>query len=293
MNKDVSLVLGSGGARGLAHIGVIEELERQGYNIKSVTGSSMGALVGGAYANGQLKPLKEWMTTLDRIKVFQLMDFSLSWKGFIKGEKVFDAMNDFIGNGVKIEDLKIPFKAVATDLLSKKEYIFSKGLLKDAVRASVSIPTVLQPKEVQGIKLVDGGVLNPLPIALADDDGNTLVVVHLNSQNEYIPPEEFRKETEGELFKKFRSMVDGWKKDKEKGEKREKELGFFDLLNSTYSLTQDMLSNMILDKYKPDILIEIPREACDTMDFERAAELIEYGRQATREILEKVAGSNS
>ena len=174
MNKSVSLVLGSGGARGLAHIGAIEELENHGFNIKSVVGCSMGAVVGAAYANRKFKPFKEWMTTLDRIKVFQLMDFSLSSKGFLKGEKVFEAIDDFIGNGVMIEDLEIPFKAVATDLLSKKEYVFDKGPLSDAVRASVSIPTVLQPKVVDGIKLVEGGVINPLPIAWATLSGNRI-----------------------------------------------------------------------------------------------------------------------
>jgi NTE family protein len=288
VNKDITLILGSGGARGLAHIGVVEELEVQGYQIKSVIGSSMGALVGGAYANGQLEPFKNWMTGLDRIKVFQLMDFSLSWRGFIKGEKVFDAMDKFIGNGVKIEDLAIPFKSVATDLLAKKEFVFTKGLLSDAIRASLSIPTVLQPKEVDGIKLVDGGVLNPLPIAYAEENDYALVVVHLNAQKEYIPLQKFKKEPENELFQKFKSMFDRWKKDQYRGEMREKELGFFDLLNSTYDLTQDMLSNMILDKFKPDILIEIPREACDTMEFDRAEELIEYGREAARDALRTV-----
>lgn len=288
MNKDISLVLGSGGARGLAHIGVIEELENQGYKIKSVIGSSMGALVGGAYANGQLQPFKNWMTGLDRIKVFQLMDFSLSWRGFIKGEKVFDAMDNFIGNGVKIENLAIPFKAVATDLFARKEYVFTGGLLSDAVRASVSIPTVLQPKEVNGIKLVDGGVLNPLPIAYAEENGHALVVVHLNAQKKYEPLQKFRKEAESEYFQKFKSMFDRWKKDQDRGEIREKELGFFDLLNSSYDLTQDMLSNMILDKFQPDVLVEIPREACDTMEFDRAEELIEYGREATKDALKTV-----
>lgn len=272
----------------MAHIGVIEVLEEQGYIIKSVTGASMGALIGAAYANGQLKPFKDWMIHLDRIKVFQLMDFSLSWRGFIKGEKVFEAMESFIGD-VKIEDLKIPFRAVATDFLNKKEIVFSEGSLSDAVRASVSIPTVLQPKEIKGTKLVDGGVMNPLPIAWVDKNNDTLVVSHLNAQKEYVPPPGFEKEEETELFQKFRDMFDIWKKDHEKGEVRKKEMGFFDLLTSTYDLTQDMLSNMILEKYKPDILVEIPREACDTMEFDRAKELIEYGRVATMEAIKKAS----
>ena len=284
MNRKITLVLGSGGARGLAHIGVIEELESQGFVIADITGASMGALVGAAYANGQLIPFKEWMITLDKVKVFQLMDFSLSWSGFIKGEKVFDAMQPFIGE-VNIEDLEIPFRAVATDFTGKKEVVLEKGSLSEAVRASVSIPTVLQPKEINGIKLVDGGVMNPLPIAYAKE-GNILTVVHLNAQKDYVVPEKYKKKEQSELFKKFKSMFDGWKKDEEKGEKRTKEMGFFDLLNSTYDLTQDMLSNMILDKFQPDILIEIPREACDTMDFERAEELIDYGRKATKEAIE-------
>ena len=140
MKPVVTLVLSGGGARGIAHIGVIEELERRRYEIASVTGTSMGALVGGVYAAGAIDPFREWLLTLDKRKVFSLVDFTLSRTGVVKGDKVFNKMKDFIPDTL-IEDLKIPYAAVAVDLINNKEVVFREGRLFDAIRASVTAGT--------------------------------------------------------------------------------------------------------------------------------------------------------
>ena len=176
MKQKVALVLSGGGARGLAHIGVIEELEKHDFEIVSITGASMGAVVGGVYALGKLEAFKKWMFTLDRMKVFNLVDFTFSSQGLIKGDKVFKRMKEFIADE-NIENLKIPFAAVAVDLINKKEVVFNQGSMYEALRASVAIPTVLTPVKTENELLVDGGVLNNIPIQHIKRTSNDLLVV--------------------------------------------------------------------------------------------------------------------
>ncbi|WP_097461590.1 patatin-like phospholipase family protein [Mangrovitalea sediminis] len=161
--KTVALVLGSGGARGYAHIGVIEVLLERGYDIIAIAGCSMGALVGGVYAAGKLQDYKDWVTGLGQFDVLKLLDISLSLPGAIRGEKIFAIVHDLIGD-IRIEDLPVPYTAVATDLLAHKEIWFQEGSLHQAIRASVAIPSLLTPVLMGGRVLVDGGLLNPLPI---------------------------------------------------------------------------------------------------------------------------------
>ena len=176
MSKSVALVLSSGGARGVAHIGVIEGLLEGGYKIESISGSSMGAVVGAVYAAGKLPNFKEWISNLDKIDVFKLMDFTLSTQGFVRGEKVFNELKKFIGDR-NIEDLSIPISIIATDIVGKKEVVFQKGELFTALRASAAIPSVLKPSIIDGIELVDGGLYNPIPIS---HDINLYIPAHLN-----------------------------------------------------------------------------------------------------------------
>ena len=161
--RTVALVLGSGGARGYAHIGAIEVLLERGYEIVAIAGCSMGALIGGIYATGRLQDYKDWVTGLGQFDVLKLLDISLSSPGAIRGEKIFSIVNDLIGD-VRIEDLSLSYTAVATDLLAHKEIWFQEGPLHQAIRASVAIPSLLTPVLLGGRVLVDGGVLNPLPI---------------------------------------------------------------------------------------------------------------------------------
>ena len=161
--KDVALVLSSGGARGLAHIGAIEELLERGYNIRSIAGTSMGALVAGMYATGHLDRFKEWMETIDRKKIFSLTDFSLSFDHLVKGRRIITALKEIVPD-VRIEDLPIPYAAVATDWESGHEVVFTQGSLYDAIRASISLPAFLSPVKTGNKTLIDGGITNPLPL---------------------------------------------------------------------------------------------------------------------------------
>ena len=274
-NKNVALVLSSGGARGIAQIAVIEELLKQGFNITSVAGSSIGAVIGGLYAGGTLPAYKEWLSNLDYWDVFNLLDFSLSSKGFIKGEKVFKIIAPFIAHK-EIQNLDIPFVAVASDIINKRPVIYRQGSLRDAIRASVSIPTVLHPIETEDGLIVDGGVVNPIPVDLVERmPGDILVVVDVNSKVSL---------EKAEITKKEQSFLDGLSKRFISWIRTEtvkkKNVGIFDMLNESFDLTQEMLTSSMLQHHKPDILIEVSRKLCGPMDFHRYAEIIETGRNA-------------
>ena len=173
----ISLVLGSGGARGYAHIGVIEELIAQGFDIRSIAGSSMGALVGGVYAAGKLDSYRDWVLPLARLDVLRLLDITFRGGGFIKGDRIIKALSEHVGD-VAIEDLPISYTAVAVDLDAHREVWFSSGSLFEAIRASIAIPTVFRPHRYRGRLLVDGGLLNPLPVSptLRDHTDATIAV---------------------------------------------------------------------------------------------------------------------
>ncbi len=188
----VSLVLGSGGARGYAHIGVIEELIARGFSIQSIAGSSMGALIGGVHAAGKLDEYRDWVRPLQRLDVLRLLDWTLSGGGFIKGDRIIGVLKDLIGD-IDIEDLPIAYTAVAVDLNAQREVWFSRGPLFDAIRASISIPTILRPHRYQGRLLVDGGLLNPLPVSpTLRDFTDATIAVDVNAPPESLhgnPPD--------------------------------------------------------------------------------------------------------
>ena len=164
--KKVQLVLGSGGARGIAHIAIIEGLVNDGIEIEAVYGCSMGAVIGGIFAAGHLEEYKEWLLGLSKNDVFDLMDFTLTKEGFIKGDKIFDKHREMTGE-LLIEEFNIPFTAVALDIKSGKEIYFTKGELYQALRGSVAIPGFIIPHRTESYVLIDGGVTNPLPLNLA------------------------------------------------------------------------------------------------------------------------------
>ena len=183
MSKRVALVLGSGGARGYAHIGVIEELEARGYEIGCIAGCSMGAVVGGIYAAGKLSEYREWTESLDYLDVLRLLDVSFRL-GAIRGEKVFGKIHEIVGE-IDIEDLAIPYTAVATDLSNQQEIWFQEGCLHKAMRASAAIPSLFTPVTQGSRMLVDGGLLNPLPIVpVVSSHCDLIVAVNLNALNQ-------------------------------------------------------------------------------------------------------------
>lgn len=280
--KNVRLVLGSGGARGMAHIGVIEELEKEGYQIKEIVGCSMGAVVGGIHCAGYLAEYKHWLIKLSKLDVFMLLDFTLSGQGFVKGEKVFKAMEEFIGDH-QIEHFKIPFTAVAADLLNKKEVHYRTGSLFKALRSSIAIPTVFTPVINGRSQLVDGGVLNPLPIDLVKkEDGEIIVAVNINANIPYgknnMPVEE---NTEKAAYLKMLDFIRATlPRFDNKNETTAENLGLFDILNKSYDLTQDRLTELIIQVHKPDLVVNLSRDACGVFEFYRANEIIEEGRKA-------------
>lgn len=291
MKNKVSLVLSGGGARGIAHIGVIEELEQRGFEIKSISGTSMGALVGGIYAVGKLQEFKNWMYTLDKLDVFKLIDFTLSSQGLIKGDRVFKKMKEFIPD-MDIEELKIHYAATATDIINKKEVVFTKGSIYEAIRASVAIPSVLTPVKKDNSLLVDGGVMNNLPINHVKRTRNDiLIVVYVNAAIPVNKPSISEKENEKKqsiYLKKIKQFQDQLHIIHPKNE--HEKLGYFDLINKSISMLTDHVSKLSIEKYPPDILIEVSHDACGTYDFYKAEELVEFGRYAAVESIMKYVG---
>ncbi len=278
MIKKISLVLSGGGARGIAHIGVIEELENQGFEIHSIAGTSMGALVGGIYAVGKIQEYKNWICKLDKLEVFKLIDFTFSKHGLIKGDRVFNKMKEFIPD-TNIEDLKIHYTATATDLLNKKEVVFTKGSIYEAIRASIAIPTVFTPVKKENMLFVDGGVTNNIPINHAKRTKNDLLVVsYVNADTLIYKPEAFKKDKKKksiylERVNEFKTHFNKiYPKDKNK------KLGYFNILNKTVEMMMNKLAMLSIEKFPPDILINISRNSCGTFDFYKAEELIEIGR---------------
>lgn len=296
--KSVSLVLSSGGARGLAHVGVIEELENRGYRIAEIAGCSAGALVGGMYAAGKLPEFKDWICNLDRIDVFSLMDFTFSSRGFIKGEKVYNALKNVIKD-CQIEELNIPFSCNAVDYRTGTEVIFREGSLYAAIRASGSIPTVFQPAKFHQYELIDGGVLNPVPISLLKNFGQNLVmVVGLNAPDSAIiaPPKKDR------LGRSFISMP-SWLRDyrnkmlqyfpEQVKEEKSTSLSSFNLMTRAFDLLQDRFCSLLVAQYPVDIVVQVARNQAGTLEFHRAAELIEIGRQKAVMAIDEWENANS
>lgn len=280
--KKVRLILGSGGARGMAHIGVIEELEKEGFQIIEVVGCSMGAVVGGIYCAGYLAEYKHWLIKLSKLDVFMLLDFTLSSQGIVKGEKVFKAIEEFIGDH-QIEHFHIPFTAVAADLINKKEIHYKTGSLFKALRASIAIPTIFTPVIQGRSQLVDGGVLNPLPVNLVTRQADELIVaVNLNAEIPYGKNNQPAIENQEKAA--YMKMLDAFRtqilKIDSKAEENIERLSLFDILNKSYDLTQDRLTELMVKVHKPDMVVQISRDACGVFEFYRAMEIIEEGRQA-------------
>ena len=291
--KRIALVLSGGGARGIAHIGVIEELLDQGFTITSIAGTSMGAMVGAVYAMGKMEEFKEWLLTLDKMKVFKLVDFTFSSQGLIKGDRVLTEMKKIIEDG-KIEELKIPYAAVAADLISKKEVIFTRGSVYEAIRASIAIPTLFTPVKLNESLLVDGGILNNIPVGhVRREGGDILVAVNVNADIPIDKPTESKKISEEEvsLYRKKIAEFQEFFKEIFTSDKEEK-LGYFNLIDKTIGLMIYHNTQSAIEKHSPDIMVKVSREACSTYDFYKAGELIKIGRHAAKKSIMEYGGEN-
>ncbi len=282
MKKNVTLILSGGGARGFAHIGAIEEIESHGYVINSIAGTSMGALIGGVYATGKLNEFKEWAYNLDKQEVFKLIDFSFSSQGLIKGDRVLNSMKKFIPD-VNIEDLKVKYTATAFDLTQNKEIVFREGSLYDAIRASISIPTVFTPVISGDSVLVDGGVVNNIPINNAIRTRNdVLIAVSVNADIPVYQIDISEKEKKQDLYIQ---KINELKKSlfKSNPTEQRKKFHYFNLINDTIAAMTNQLETTIIKNSPPDIFVEISKKSCGTFDFYKAEELVEIGRYATQE----------
>ena len=334
-SPSVSLVLGSGGARGYAHIGAIEELIAQGFEIRSIAGSSMGALIGGVHAAGQLAAFRDWVKPLQRLDVLRLLDWTLSGGGLIKGDRIIDKLRELIGE-ITIEELPISYTAVAVDLMAQREVWFSRGRLFDAIRASIAIPTVLRPHHYQGRTLVDGGLLNPVPITpTLRDLTDCTIAVDVNAAAEQFEgsvsaeepsptgetdntfgsvagvlveqsspvdasmpaeaprlqdqaglplPMQLPADTPPSYRQRVADFVNGlveWRDRKS----APADPGVLELFARSLDVVQETITRFKLAAQPPDLLIRIPRNVCAFYEFHRAEEVIELGRQRTREAL--------
>jgi NTE family protein len=277
--KSVSLVLGSGGARGLAHIGVIRCLRERGYDIRSISGCSMGALIGGIYGAGKLDEFEQWVSEITKLDIVALLDFSIQQGGFVKGDKIINTLKDLVGDCL-IEDLSISFTAVAVDLTREKEVWFTSGSLFNAIRASISLPLFFTPFTYKGRKLIDGGVLNPVPIAPTfGDQTDITIAVNLNGEDEDLTHLDMsRKSTEEKsqsIKKRISEFIEGLTQSRQIDEKED--FTFYTVASRAFDVMQSTITRHKLATYPPDLTIEIPHNVCEVLDFDQAKKAIEVG----------------
>ena len=281
--QTVSLVLGSGGARGLAHIGVIHWLEENGYEIRSISGCSMGALIGGIYACGKLDQFEEWVREISKLDIVMLLDVAWGQQGLVEGERIMTTLRQFVGDR-RIEDLPIQFTAVAADIQREKEVWLKRGSVFDAIRASISLPLFFTPYELNGTQLLDGGILNPVPIAPTfEDDTDLTIAVNLGapptgatqSAREALPKDEAPSQEQDDLHGKIRAFIEDIKsRIPGNGGGNWKMLNIAD---QTFDAMQGAIARQKLAAYPPDFTVLIARDACGTLEFDRAKEMISLG----------------
>jgi len=295
----VSLVLGSGGARGLAHIGAIRALEERGYRIESIAGSSMGAVIGGMHAAGKLENYADWVSGLEQSGVFRLVDWTLSGGGLIRGDKIIKRLRDMVGDA-RIEDLPIDFTAVAVDIEQGREIWLSKGSLFEAIRGSIAIPGLFTPHRYHGRLLVDGGILNPVPVAPTLRSLSDLtVVVNVNGS---IPAGRRRSEKaprgdaanrdsetsdENSMTERIRRFFNDLI-DRDGPEVEESEPGLAAMLIKSLETMQAVITRQHLAVFRPDLVVEVSKDACMIHEFHRADELMDIGYRRTIESLDRL-----
>ncbi len=285
--KTVSLVLGSGGARGLAHIGVIHWLEENGYKIRSIAGCSIGALIGGVYAAGKLNEYEQWVRAIRKVDIVTFLDLSWDKSGLVKGDKIINALVNLVGEQL-IEDLPIHYTAVATDVKGHKEIWIKSGKLFDAIRASMSIPLLFTPFKYKGTDLIDGGVLNPVPVAATiGDDTDMTVAVYLGGPADNpeplsvmsSPPASHTSPLQ-EKINRFITLLQ-----QSVNSSISRDWGAYDIAIQSFEAMQSAIARQKLAAYPADIVIEIPRNACKTLEFDRASEMIDLGHRRAKEYL--------
>lgn len=274
--RSVSLVLSSGGARGFAHVGVIRALQHHGFRVGAVAGTSMGALVGGIFASGHLDAFQTWARTLDKMEVLKMTDFSISTKGLVKGDRIIRKLKEIVPQR-RIEELELPFVAVATDILNGTEVVFREGDLFEAIRASISIPTVFKPVRRGKAYLVDGGLLNPIPVDhIQRTDNDLLVVVDVNAP---IPPRVQTKQGAHEESSQHSELIERIRTKLAEliPVRQHEDLGIFNLSNKSIQTMMRRISEFTLEKYRPDLVIRLSRDAFGAFEFYNAEAIMMEG----------------
>ena len=291
--RRIALALGSGGARGYAHIGVIEEIQARGWEIIGVAGTSMGAVIGGLYVGGAMESYRDWAVDLGKRDVLRLMDPGLGGAGVMRASKVMSKVKQHLGD-LQIEDARIPYTAVAVDLVTQREVWFTSGPMIDAMRASMAMPTVFTPVAKDGMVLADGGLLNPVPVvALADVHADAIIAVNLSGPSVTTPSG--RDEALGGtkipkvkfpnmphmIEPALRALVPGFGRGD--GDAPDKHhvlrMNTLDVVDRSLNLMQEAIRRYRLAGYPPDVLVNVPLDACGTLDFHRAKDMIEVGRE--------------
>ncbi|MCC5881097.1 MAG: patatin-like phospholipase family protein [Halomonas sp.] len=313
-SKRVALTLGSGGARGYAHIGVIEVLEARGYEIAAISGCSMGAVIAGVYASGKLDAYRDWVCELDYFDVLKLVDVTWSPMGAMRASKVMSKLEELIGD-IRIEELPIPVTTVATDLIRQREVWFQSGPLLRAIRASIAIPGVITPVHIGDSTLVDGGLLNPLPITpTVSSHADMMLAVNVTAHSarpvtlEDLMPTEEQEAAEAQAVAKRWMDVRGatrWLFEGLGGPENEarkanvpregstngrRAWGRLDMILASFDITQASLAKYKIAGYPPDVLIEVPKTVCGAFEFHRAEALIRLGRHLAMEALDRYEG---
>lgn len=303
-DKRVALVLGSGGARGLAHIGAIEALEERGYTITSVAGCSMGSIIAGMYAAGQLKEAKEWFLKVDMQFIWRMIDFNLlSPNSIVKGKRIIEELQKVVPDR-PMENLKIPCAIVASDMINTEEVVFRKGSLFEAIRASISIPLFFEPVQIGQRLLIDGGILNPLPLHLVPrTEGDILVAMDISGKDSMVlqpKPEPLNMEgklaeltsrgisVSQKLEEQIRQL--GKKVDKIRADRAnnlQRKIGFYGMLDrmSDMQIQQNTLLSLRLTP--PDVHAVMRQYAYNTFDFDRADQIIADGKRIMNEALDR------
>ncbi len=291
--KNISLVLGSGGARGLAHIGVIHWLEENDFKIESISGCSMGALIGGIYAAGKLDEFEQWVSAINKVDIFTLLDIAWGKDGLVKGDKIINTLVELVGDQL-IEDLPISFTATAADIINEKEVWIESRRLFDAIRASISLPLFFTPFNHKGVNLIDGGVLNPVPIAPTfGDETEITIAVNLGGApvNQEVQSDKLdTAEDSPPLHEKVINFVSNFQRPESKIGGHD--WGAYDIANQAFDAMQSTIARQKIAAYPPDHVIEIARNACGTLEFDRATEMIELGYKKAQECLSHVVNSN-
>ena len=283
MKKKIALVLSGGGAHGLAHIGAIETLESHGYEITSIAGCSMGALIGGMYAAGKLPEVKHWVLPLDRRKVLSLVDFSLSLTHLVKGDRVMEALKEIVPD-VNIEDLPIPYTAVATDWNSGKEVVFDHGSLYDAIRASISIPLFLNPVRREDMLLVDGGLVNSLPLnRVVRHSGDLLFGINVSTHDyqgellmqQFVERKLLSKSMPAAVMNRIMKHFEGIN------------INYVTLLMRTIAIMLEQNTRQQILISRPDLVVQVPMKRYGVFDFDKAAAILQIGKHRTSRALRR------